>query len=79
MSEVEAMSGEIMAVTETAKAVVEHAPSAIKTVIEVARVHPVATAAVLVAGACTLAWIGTRPGAKVKIWGFHAEGPEIQK
>jgi hypothetical protein len=72
------MSGEIEAVV-TAGTLVQQAPSILKGAVEVARSHPVAAAAVAVAGLCTLAYIGTRPGAKLKFWGFEAEGPSVTK
>ena len=73
-TDLKTMGSEVV-VVEAVKAVATHAPTAFA----VARAHPVAAAAVAVTGLCALAWIGTRPGAKVNLWGFSAQGPEKVK
>jgi hypothetical protein len=72
------MSGEIEAVVATGT-LVQQAPTFVKAAIDVAKAHPVAAAAVAVAGVCTLAYIGTRPGVKLSFFGLKTEGPPVSK
>jgi len=72
------MAGELEIIAETGEVVAKHAPSILKAAVEVARSHPVGTMAVAAVGVCTLAWIGTRPGVKLKFFGFECQGPDIK-
>ena len=72
------MGGEIEAVVATGT-LAQQLPAAAKAALDVARAHPVAAAAVAVAGLCTLAYIGTRPGVKLSFFGLKTEGPPVGK